>query len=122
VKTVAVIGASNDRRKFGNKAVRAFVRQGYEVFPVNPNEETIEGLRAFKYIADVSVRPQMVSIYLPPPILLKMLPDIAAKGCDELWLNPGTKSYEVLAEAARLKLNVIQACSIVGVGLSPESL
>jgi uncharacterized protein len=122
VKTVAVIGASNDRRKFGNKAVRAFVQQGYEVFPVNPNEETIEGLRAFKYIAEVPVRPQMVSIYLPPPILLKMLPDIAAKGCDELWLNPGTESYEVLAEAARLKLNVIQACSIVGVGLSPESL
>lgn len=122
MKTIAIIGASNDRRKFGNKAVRAFVMQGYEVFPVNPNEKTIEGLRAFKRITDVPVRPLMVSVYLPPAMTLKLLPDIAARGCDEVWLNPGTESTEVLAEVARLKLNVIQACSIVGVGLSPESL
>ena len=119
MKSVAIIGASNNRNKFGNKAVRAFLQQGYEVFPVNPQEETIEGLRAFKSIAEVPVRPQMISVYLPPRILLKVLPDIAAKGCDELWLNPGTESDEVLAEAERLGLNVIQACSIVGVGVSP---
>jgi hypothetical protein len=51
-----------------------------------------------------------------------VLPDIAAKGCDELWLNPGTDSDEVLAEAGRLGLNVVQACSIVAVGLSPSQL
>ena len=102
--------------------MRAFLQQGYEVFPVNPKEETIEGLRAFKSIADVPVRPQKVSVYLPPPVLLKVLPDIAAKGCDEFWLNPGTESDEVLAEAERLGLNVIQACSIVGVGVSPNQL
>ena len=52
----------------------------------------------------------------------KALHDIAAKGCDELWLNPGTESDEVLEEAARLKLNVIQACSIVGLGILPSEL
>ena len=51
-----------------------------------------------------------------------LLPEIAAKGCDELWLNPGAESPEVLAEAERLGLNVIQACSILGVGLCPSSL
>jgi predicted CoA-binding protein len=122
MKTIAIIGASNDRAKFGNKAVRAFVQQGYDVFPVNPKEETIEGLRAFKSIAEVPVRPQMISVYLPPPVLLKVLAAIAAKGCDELWLNPGTESDTVLAEAERLGLNVVQACSIVGIGVSPGSL
>ena len=122
MKTVAVIGASNDRAKFGNKAVRAFLQQGYTVYPVNPKEGEIEGLPAFKNILDVPTRPQRVSVYVPPPVLLKILPDIAAKGCDELWLNPGTESDEVLAEAERLGLNVIQACSIVGVGVSPASL
>jgi len=121
-KTIAIIGASKDRNKFGNKAVRAFLQQGYEVYPVNPREETIEGLRAFKSIADVPVRPQKISVYLPPPVLLRVLPEIAARGCDEFWLNPGTESDEVLAEAERLGLNVIQACSIVGVGVSPEEL
>jgi len=122
MKTIAIIGASNDRAKFGNKAVRAFQQQGYEVFPVNPKETEIEGLPAFGSIRDVPVRPHKVSVYLPPPVLVKVLPDIAAKGCDELWLNPGTESAEVLAEAGRLKLNVVQACSIVGVGMSPEAL
>jgi uncharacterized protein len=122
MKSVAVIGASNDRGKFSNKAVRAYVQQGYQVFPVNPRETQIEGLAAFKSVTDVPERPQLVSVYLPPPVLLKVLPDIAAKGCDELWLNPGTESPEVLAEAERLGLNVIQACSIVAVGLSPSLL
>lgn len=102
--------------------MRAFRQQGYTVFPINPKENEIEGLPAFKRIGDVPVRPQMVSVYLPPPLLVKILPEIAAKGCDELWLNPGTESDEVLAEAERLGLNVIQACSIVGVGVSPRNL
>ena len=122
MKTVAVIGASNDRTKFSNKAVRAYMQQGYRVFPVNPRETQIEGLPAFANVRDVPEKLDLISVYLPPPVLLKVLPDITAKGCDELWLNPGTESVEVLAEAERLGLNVIQACSIVAVGLSPGSL
>src|SRR5690242_1204294 len=122
MKSVAIIGASNDQRKFGNKAVRAFLQQGYSVYPVNPNEPEVEGLAAFKSIRDVPDRPQMISVYVPPPVLLKLLPDIAAKGCDELWLNPGTESDAVLAEVERLGLNAIQACSIVAHGVSPASL
>ena len=122
MKTVAIIGASADRAKYGNKAVRAFQQQGYEVYPVNLKETEIEGLAAFKSIRDVPARPQLVSVYLPPAVLLKILPDIAARGCDELWLNPGAESDEVLAEAERLGLHVIQACSIVGAGLSPVRL
>lgn len=62
VKTVAVIGASNDQGKFGNKAVRAFLQTGYKVFPVNPNETEVEGLPAFKSIKDLPIRPQMVTV------------------------------------------------------------
>lgn len=122
MQTVAIIGASNDRQKFGNKAVRAFKAQGYEVYPVHPRETEVEGLRAWPSIRDVPVRPQKVSVYVPPPVLLPLLADIAARGCDELWLNPGTESAEVLAAAERLGLKVIQACSILGVGISPHDL
>jgi predicted CoA-binding protein len=121
MKTIAIIGASADRAKFGNKAVRAFAQQGFTVYPVNPKEAEIEGIPAFKSISDVPVRPNLVSVYLPAPVLLKTLPAIAAKGCDELWLNPGTESDEVLIEAEKLGLNVIQACSIVGIGVSPSA-
>ena len=119
MRSVAVIGASADRAKFGNQAVRAYQQQGYTVYPVNPKETVIEGLPVFPGIRDVPVRPNLISVYLPPPLVLKVLPDIAARGCDELWLNPGTESDEALAEAGRLGLNVIQACSIVAAGRSP---
>lgn len=122
MKTVAVIGASNDPNKYGNKAVRAYAKRGYRVFPVNPKERLIEGWTAFSSIMDVPERPDEVSVYLPPQVLVEVLPEIAQRGCDELWLNPGTESEEVLAEAQRLGLNAIQACSIVGLGLSPSSL
>jgi uncharacterized protein len=122
MKTVAIIGASNDRRKYGNKAVRAYLQQGYSVYPVNPNESQIENLPVFKSIKDVPVRPDRTSVYVPPQVLLTLLPDIAAKDCDELWLNPGTESPAVVAEAERLGLHVVQACSILDLGLSPSRL
>ena len=120
--TVAIIGASNDRNKYGNKAVRAYRQRGFTVYPVNPHESEVEGLTAYKSITDVPQRPDLVSVYIRPQVLLKLLPAIASRGCDELWLNPGTDSDEVLAEVDRLGLNAIRACSIVAVGVSPSSL
>lgn len=122
MKNIAIIGASTDRTKFGNKAVRAFRAQGYAVYPVNPKENTVEGLPAYRSILDVPGRLDKISVYVPPPVMLKLLPDIATKGCEELWLNPGTESPEVVAEAERLGLNVIQACSIVAVGMDPHGM
>ncbi|HTD68623.1 MAG TPA: CoA-binding protein [Candidatus Limnocylindria bacterium] len=122
MKTVAVIGASSNREKWGNKAVRAFAQQGYKVYPVNPNEPEVEGFKTYPTIEDVPERPGIITVYIPPQRLVKILPDIAARGCDELFLNPGTESDEVLAECERLGLNAIQACSIIAVGVSPRRL
>lgn len=116
---VAVIGASNDRSKYGNMAVRAFRRAGYEVIPVNPTEPVVEGAKAYPTITDVPGELDKVTVYVRPAILVKMLPDIAAKGCRELWLNPGTSSDTVRAEVKRLGLNALEGCSIVAVGQSP---
>jgi len=121
--TVAIVGASADRSKFGNKSVRAHRQQGYDVFPVNPKGGEIEGLTAYRSLADVPVeRLDRISVYLPPAAALAVLPEIARKGCGELWLNPGSDSPEVVEEAQRLGLDPIVACSIVDVGSHPGSL
>ncbi len=122
MRTVAVIGASSNRGKFGNKAVRAFLKAGYKVFPVHPAQTEVEGLPCFKEILDVPERPNLVSVYVSPDRLLDILPDIASKGCDELWLNPGTESPEVFAKALDLGLKTVETCSILAVGISPSSL
>lgn len=121
--SVAILGASTDRTKFGNKSVRAHLQQGYTVYPVNPKATEIEGLPAFKSLAEIPPgKLDRISVYLPPHIGLAVLPEIAARGCDELWLNPGSDSDELVAAAGKLGLNVVQACSIVDVGMSPSQL
>jgi predicted CoA-binding protein len=117
--TVAILGASGDRSKFGNKSVRAHRQQGYEVYPVNPKGGAIEGLNVCRSLAEIPVRLNRVSVYLPPPLTLAALDEIAAKGCDEVWLNPGTDDQAVLEKARTLGLNVVRACSIVALGVSP---
>ena len=118
-RTIAVVGLSSDAWRPSHGVAAYMQRTGRRVIPVNPNETEVEGLAAYRTILDVPERPKMVSLYVPPPVVLKILPDIAAKGCDELWMNPGTESDEALAEAERLGLNVIQACSIIAVGAFP---
>ena len=122
--TVAILGASSDHTKFGNKAVRAFLARGYTVYPINPKGGDVEGLPILESLAEIpaDVKLDKISVYLPPAVGLKILPELVARGCDELWLNPGADSDEIIAEAEKQGLNVIQACSIVGVGVSPHDL
>ena len=119
METVAVIGASTDRSKFGNKAVRAYLKLGWTVYPVNPKADTIEGLKSYRAIADVPQPVKRVSIYLPPAVGMTILDDIFAVNPEEVFLNPGSESPELIEKAYAMGLKVAVACSIVDVGLSP---
>jgi len=120
-KTVAVIGASADRSKFGNKSVRAHLAQGWEVYPVHPAGGEIEGLRAFGSIEEIPVHLDRVSLYVPPSVGVKLLPAIAAAAPEELFINPGAESDELVAAARALGLDPILACSIVAIGATPAA-
>lgn len=114
--TVAILGASADPTKYGYKSLRAHRASGYEVYPVNPKGGEIEGLTVYPSLADVpGGKLDRISVYLPPAVGLTVLDEIARRGCDELWLNPGADDPAVVERARELGLNVIQACSIVDV-------
>jgi predicted CoA-binding protein len=118
-KTVAVVGASSDRRKFGNKALRAFQAEGYKVIPINPNEREVEGIPTFASVLDVPEHIDMATVYVQPDVGLTLLSEFDQKQIPEIWINPGADSDELLIEARRRKLNVIAACSIVALGRNP---
>src|SRR5438445_276311 len=112
--TIAIVGASNHRRKYGNKAVRAYRSQGYEVFPVNPNCETVEGLKAYPSLRDIPVEQlDRISMYVPPEIGIELLADLVAKPAKEVWFNPGSHEPELVEKAAALGMNVVLGCSIL---------
>jgi uncharacterized protein len=121
--TVAILGASKDRSKFGNKAVRAYTAKGYTVYPINPKEAEIEGVKAYPSILDIPEKNvDMVSVYLPPQIGAKVIEDVAKMKPKEVWLNPGAESDELVEKGEKLGLTMISACSIVGLGMRPSDL
>ena len=87
---VAIVGASRDRSKFGNIALRAYAENGYDVYPVNPKEAEIEGHKAYASVADVPVHLDRVSIYLPPDRAMAMLEELVDTHVGEVFLNPGS--------------------------------
>ena len=118
-KTVAVVGASNDRHKFGNRAVRALRAEGYDVVAINPHEREVEGVKAYPSVLDVPGAIDMASVYVQPDVGTILLKEFAQKGIAEIWINPGAESDELLEEARRLQLKVIVACSIMAIVQDP---
>lgn len=120
---VAVIGASADRARFGNKAVRALRRAGHEVAPVNPRSAAaggrIEGLPAYASVADVPGRLDVATLYVPPAVGEGLLAQIADRGIAKLWVNPGAESAALLRRAEALGLDARLQCSILAVDESP---
>ena len=118
-KVIAVIGASSDRRKFGNRALRAYRQQGYTVLAINPNETEVEGERTFASVLDVPGPIDMATFYVPPDIGERVIAEVARKGIAEVWLNPGAESDALVARAQSLNIRPIQACSIMAIGENP---
>ena len=101
--------------------MRAYLQNGFRVYPVNPKEETIEGLKAYKSILDIEEKVDRATLYVPPEVGLRVIEEIAKKDVKELYVNPGAESDELVDKARKLGLNPILACSILAVGLDPET-
>ena len=119
-KVVAIIGASTDRSKFGNKALRAFRHAGYTVVPINPHLAEVEGERAYARVQDYPGDLDEATVYVPPHVGVRVMDDLAAKGIGKVWLNPGADAPAVVARAKVLGLQTIVTCSILGIGESPS--
>ena len=92
---IALIGASNDKNKYGNKIYRDLRNKGYNIIPINPKEKTIEGDKAYTSIEQIDKLPDIANFVVPPPIAMKLAKHITNLGIKHLWFQPGSESDEL---------------------------
>jgi hypothetical protein len=120
MKIVAVIGASKDRDKFGNKAVRGFRQAGYEVIPIHPLDDEIEGIQAYGSVLEVPGDIDIATLYVPPNVGERLVDEIVQKKIPLLWLNPGADGPGVIKRAQAFGLELVIGCSLIAIGESPS--
>ena len=93
--SIALIGSSNDPRKYGNKILLDLTKKGYTVYPVNKKEKEIEGLKAYKNVEMLEEIPSIINFVRPPDEGLVVTRDLVEKGYDNFWYQPGAESDEI---------------------------
>ncbi len=112
--SVAVVGATDDPTKYGSVIYRDLKRKGYEVYPVNPNRQTVDGDPAFNSLDDLPVVPTIVNIVVPPEATLQVLRKVAEMGLNNVWIQPGAESAEVMGFLTEHDFNYLaNACIMV---------
>jgi uncharacterized protein len=92
----AVVGASQDRNKYGNRVFRSLRKAGYKVYPVNPHTEEVEGAAAYPTLADLPELPEVVNLVVPPPVTEKVVREAHELGITRIWMQPGAESDEAI--------------------------
>jgi len=112
---IALVGASNNRHKFGNRIYLDLRSKGYDVIPVNPKDKQIEGDQAYASIGMIEELPDIVNFVVPPPVAMKVAQEAVELGIKHLWFQPGSESNELetwLKGTNRIKY-LVNSCIMV---------
>ena len=116
----AVVGASTNREKFGNKVLRCYIQNDMPVVAINPRAEEIEGVPCYPDLVSIpaSERPRAISVITPPTITEAVVADAIEAGVEYIWMQPGAESAVAIrsAEAAGLTVIANGPCVLVVLG------
>jgi len=114
LKSVAVVGASRDRGKYGNIVYRRLRELGVRVYAVNPSASTIEGDPSYPGLDRLPDRVEGAVIVVPPAETEKIVRQAAAAGIRSVWMQPGAESRDAVRYCEESGLCVISnACILV---------
>lgn len=113
-----VVGASEDRSKYGNKVLRCYQMNNKVVVPVNPKAETIEGLKCVSSVSDLPDTVKSISVITPPAVTEKVVDAALARGITNIWMQPGAESDAAIARCKAAGVNLIadHSCLLVVLG------
>lgn len=118
----AVVGASKDRSKYGNKVLRCYMQHGRTVYPVHPAADVIEGLPVSANLSSLPEPVHGVSIITPPAVTEAVVDEAIQLGIKHLWMQPGAESPSAIARAEAAGIDVIAngPCLLVVLGYGEE--
>ncbi|MGH7242577.1 MAG: CoA-binding protein [Phycisphaerales bacterium] len=114
----AVVGASGDRSKYGNKVLRCYMQNARAAFPVNPAMTEVEGLKAYPKLRALPESVHAISIITPPPVTERIIEEAGELGIKHVWMQPGAESGEAISRAKARGMSVIAggACILIVLG------
>ena len=92
---IALVGASNDPKKYGNKILLDLISKGYNVAPINNQEEMISGIKSYKNVMDLEISPSIINFVVPPKIGFEITKELVENNYDNFWYQPGAESKEI---------------------------
>ncbi|ADQ13803.1 CoA-binding protein [Halanaerobium hydrogeniformans] len=113
MKNWAVVGATDKKNKFGYKIYKKLKNHNYNVYPVNPNLETIDGDQCYPDLASVPVEIDVVDMVVNPRIGIKVMENIKTEGINYVWLQPGTRSSQIRDFAKNNKITIVESCVLI---------
>jgi predicted CoA-binding protein len=112
-KRFAVVGATDNVEKNGNRIFKNLTKRGYEVYPVNPNLKEIEGVKCYPTLADIPVKVDVVDFVVPPKVTESILKECKELGLDHIWLQPGSESDAAIAYCRDNNLKVVYGTCVM---------
>jgi predicted CoA-binding protein len=116
LKVWAVVGATDNKEKFGYKIFKLLKDAGYKVFPVNPGLDVVMGEKCYPCLSSLPIKPDAVNFVVPPKVGEPIIAECAALGIKNVWLQPGANGDNVVNAAKNEELNIIhKSCILVEV-------
>jgi len=112
-KSFAIVGATDDTKKYGHQIFKNLKSRGYEVYPVNPRLKELEGTRCYPSLADIPAKVDVVDFVVPPEVTEAILKECKRLRLSRVWLQPGSESEAAIAFCHENNLNVVHGVCVM---------
>ncbi|MFC1899943.1 CoA-binding protein [Chloroflexota bacterium] len=112
-KKFAIVGATENPEKYGNKVFKNLTSRGYEVYPVNPNLKELEGVKAYAKFGDIPVKVDVVDFVVPPAVTKAVLWECKQSGLNRVWLQPGSENADAIAYCHKNNMKVVYGACVM---------
>lgn len=109
----AIVGATNNPQKYGYHIFKNLRNRGYEVYPVNPRLNELEGVRCYPKLADIPIKVDVVDFVVPPKVTEQILRGCKRLGLNRIWLQPGSESETAIAFCTDNNLKVVHGVCVM---------